>query len=183
MREQTGVVVAVSRSPEHTFSKANVPCIRLLTGRGVEGDAHLGHTVKHRSRVARDPAQPNLRQVHLIHAELFDELSAAGFVVAAGQMGENITTRGVDLLGLPTGARLCLGDHAVVEVTGLRNPCAQLDGFQPGLMAAVLSRDQQGSLVRKAGVMAVVTADGEVRPGDPLRIELPPEPHRPLQVV
>jgi MOSC domain-containing protein YiiM len=178
-----GVVTAVHRSPGHTLSKPSQECIRLLAGHGVEGDAHAGATVKHRSRVARDPSQPNLRQVHLIHAELHDELRAAGFVVAAGQMGENITTRGVDLLGLPTGARLHLGGSAVVEVTGLRNPCAQLDRIQPGLMAATLARDERGALVRKAGVMGVVLVDGEVRPGDPIHVDLPPEPHRPLQPV
>jgi MOSC domain-containing protein YiiM len=149
----------------------------------VEGDAHLGKTVKHRSRVARDPSQPNLRQVHLIHAELHDELRAAGFAVSAGQMGENVTTRGLDLLGLPTGTRLRLGKTAVVEVTGLRNPCIQLDRFQPGLMAAVLERDEHRALIRKAGVMAIVLADGEVRPGDSIVVELPPAPHRSLEPV
>jgi MOSC domain-containing protein YiiM len=149
----------------------------------VEGDAHLGETVKHRSRVARDPSQPNLRQVHLIHAELHDELRVAGFAVSAGQMGENVTTCGIDLLGLPTGTRLRLGKTAVVEVTGLRNPCIQLDRFQPGLMAAVLGRDEHGALIRKAGVMAIVLTDGEVRPGDPIIVELPPAPHRFLEPV
>jgi MOSC domain-containing protein YiiM len=178
-----GVVTAVSVSAGHTFSKQNREAIRLLASHGVEGDAHAGPTVKHRSRVARDAAQPNLRQVHLVHAELHDELNAAGFRVAPGDIGENVTTRGVDLLALPTGTRLHLGAAAVVEVTGLRNPCAQLDAFQPGLMAAVLGRDQHGGLVRKAGVMAVVLAGGELRPGDPVRVELPPEPHRPLAPV
>ena len=178
-----GVVTAVSRDARHAFSKPNAESIRLLEGLGVEGDAHLGRTVQHLSRVRRDPTQPNLRQVHLIHAELHDELRAAGFEVGAGDMGENVTTRGVDLLGLPSGARLHLGGDAVVEVTGLRNPCAQLDRFQPGLMQAVLGRDADGGLVRKSGVMAVVLAGGEVRPGDPVRVELPPEPHRPLEVV
>lgn len=178
-----GAVIAVSCSPTHTFTKPNLKSIRLLTGLGVEGDAHLGETVKHRSRVARDPSQPNLRQVHLIHAELHDELRATGFAVSAGQMGENVTTRGVDLLRLPTGTRLHLGKTAVVEVTGLRNPCAQLDHFQPGLMAAVLGRDEYGTLIRKAGVMAIVLAGGEVRPGDPIIVELPPEPHRSLEPV
>ncbi len=177
------VVTAVSRSATHTLSKPNQESIRLLAGLGVEGDAHFGKTVKHRSRVARDPTAHNLRQVHLIHAELHDELQAAGFRVAEGQMGENITTRGVDLLGLPTGMRLHLGGEAVVEVTGLRNPCAQLDGIQEGLMAAVLGRDEQGNLIRKAGVMAIVLTAGEVRPGDSIRVELPPEPHRPLAPV
>jgi MOSC domain-containing protein YiiM len=177
------VITAVSRSAKHTLVKANEESVRLLTGLGVEGDAHLGATVKHRSRVARDPTQPNLRQVHLIHAELHEELREAGFGVAAGQMGENITTRGVDLLALPTGARLRLGDTAVVEVTGLRNPCRQLDRIQPGLMAATLSRDEHGNLVRKAGIMGVVIIAGEVRPGDPVKVELPAEPHRPLAPV
>lgn len=178
-----GVVLAVSRSATHTFTKPAETEIRLLTGLGVEGDAHLGVTVKHRSRVARDPTVPNLRQVHLIHAELHDELRAKGFAVAPGQVGENVTTRGVDLLGLPTGTRLHLGVTAVVEVTGLRNPCVQLDGIQPGLMAAVLDRDADGNLVRKAGVMAVVLADGVVRPGDPIHVALPAAPLRPLQPV
>lgn len=179
----TGVVTAVSRSGTHTMSKPNQGSIRLLVGLGVEGDAHAGETVKHRSRVARDPSRPNLRQVHLIHAELHDELAAGGFAVAAGQMGENVTTRGVDLLGLPAGTRLRLGESAVVEVTGLRNPCAQLDGILPGLMAATLDRDEHGALIRKAGVMGVVLAAGEVQPGDAIRIELPPQPHRSLEPV
>jgi MOSC domain-containing protein YiiM len=177
------VVTAVSRSARHTLSKENRESVRLLTGLGVAGDAHRGETVKHRSRVARDPSQPNLRQVHLIHAELHDELRESGFALSAGQMGENVTTRGVDLLRLPAGARLHLGDTAVVEVTGLRNPCTQLNGIQRGLMAATLSRDGRGNLVRKAGVMAVVVAGGEVRPGDAIGVELPPEPHRPLEPV
>jgi len=178
-----GIVAAVSCSAKHTLAKPNEASIRLLTGLGVEGDAHLGITVKHRSRVARDPSQPNLRQVHLIHLELHDELREAGFTVSAGQMGENVSTRGVDLLGLPTGARLHLGGTAVVEVTGLRNPCAQLDRIQPGLMAATLGRDENGNLVRKAGIMGVVLAGGDVWPGDPIHVELPPQPHRPLAPV
>ena len=165
------------------MSKVPQDSINLRSGLGVEGDAHSGTTVKHRSRVARDPQQPNLRQVHLIHAELHDELRGAGFDVAAGQMGENITTQGVDLLGLPTGTRLRLGDEAVVEITGLRNPCAQLDQFRAGLMAATLDRDEQGNLIRKAGVMGVVIAGGQVCPGDTITVELPPAPHRPLAPV
>jgi MOSC domain-containing protein YiiM len=179
----TGSVAAVSRSASHTLTKGGEPAIRLLAGLGVEGDAHAGATVKHRSRVARDPSQPNLRQVHLIHAELHRELRAAGYDVAAGQMGENVTTEGIDLLGLPTGARLRLGDEAVVELTGLRNPCAQLEGIQTGLMSAVLGRDDGGSLIRKAGVMAIVVAGGLVRPGDAITVELPPPPHRALVPV
>ncbi|MEA2449550.1 MAG: hypothetical protein QOG63_1482 [Thermoleophilaceae bacterium] len=176
-------VIAVSSSPGHAFSKATAASIRLLEGLGVEGDAHAGRTVKHRSRVARDPTQPNLRQVHLIHAELHDELNAAGFSVAPGDIGENVTTRGIDLLGLPTGARLRLGAHAVVEITGLRNPCKQLDAFQEGLLKAVLDRDENGELVRKSGVMAIVLAGGEVKPGDPIALELPAGPHRRLERV
>src|SRR5580700_11777195 len=169
----SGTVIAVSRSSGHTLSKPNEGGIRLLTGLGVEGDAHMGDTVKHRSRVAKDPTAPNLRQVHLIHAELHDELEAAGFRLAPGVMGENVTTRGVDLLGLPVGARLRLGAEAVVEITGLRNPCAQLNKIQPGLMAATLDRDADGNLIRKAGIMGIVLAPGEVKPGDPIAIELP----------
>lgn len=178
-----GVVVAVSRSEEHTFNKKNQHSIQLLTGLGVEGDSHLGKTVKHRSRVAVDPTQPNLRQVHLIHAELHDELQAAGFFVSAGQMGENITTRGIDLLSLPTATKLHIGDTATVEITGLRNPCTQLDRFQPGLMAAVLGHDEQGKLIRKAGVMGIVIAGGKVNPIDSIYIELPPQPYQPLDRV
>lgn len=176
-------VESVHASAGHTFSKAALNRIRLLAGLGVEGDAHMGATVKHRSRVARDPSQLNLRQVHLIHAELIDQLTARGFPVYAGAMGENVTTRGIDLLSLPGGARLRLGHEAVVEVTGLRNPCAQLDAFAPGLMAAVLGRDARGELVRLAGVMGVVLSGGEVRAGDPIEVELPPAPHRRLEPV
>ncbi|MEU8272784.1 MOSC domain-containing protein [Microbispora bryophytorum] len=179
----TSRVTAVSRSAAHTFSKTSLESIRLLAGLGVEGDAHAGVTVKHRSRVARDPSQPNLRQVHLVHAELHDELREAGFAVREGDMGENVTTRGVDLLALPAGTRLHLGETAVVEVTGLRNPCVQLDGFQDGLMKAVLDRDEEGNLVRKAGVMGVVVAGGEVRPGDAIRVEPPTTPHQALRPV
>ena len=178
-----GVVTAVSRSAGHTLSKPNEHRIQLLAGFGVEGDAHSGATVKHRSRLARFAREPNLRQVHLIHAELHDELRQRGFAVSAGQMAENITTRGLDLLALPAGARLQLGAAAVLEVTGLRNPCAKLDRIQSGLMTATLERDENGNLVRKAGIMAVVLTGGEVRPGDPIRVELPPEPHRPLTPI
>ncbi len=160
-------VEAVSVSPAHTMSKPGAGAIRLLAGLGVEGDAHAGVTVKHRSRVARDPSQPNLRQVHLIHAELHDELRGLGFEVAPGEMGENVTARGVDLLGLPVGTRLRLGDEAVVEITGLRNPCGQLDGLRPGLMAATLGRDGDGNLIRKAGVMGTVVSGGEIRRATP----------------
>jgi MOSC domain-containing protein YiiM len=181
--KMSGSVVAVSRSATHTFTKPNQDRIRLLAGLGVEGDAHLGKTVQHRSRVAADPTQPNLRQVHLIHAELHDELQAAGFTVSAGQMGENITTRGIELLSLPVGTRLHLGDQAVVELTGLRNPCSQLDQFQAGLMAAVLNRDEDGKLIRKSGVMGIVLAGGEVKRGDLIQIELPAEPYQALERV
>lgn len=183
MPDIAGSVAAVSRSPAHTLSKPAAAGIRLVAGLGVEGDAHQGATVKHRSRVARNPDSPNLRQVHLIHAELFAELAAAGFAVSPGRMGENVTTSGIDLLALPTGARLHLGSEAVVEVTGLRNPCRQLDRLQPGLMAATLDRDAAGNLIRKAGIMAIVVTGGEVRSGDPIRVELPPLPHRPLVAV
>ena len=177
------VVIAVSRSATHSFSKRNETSIELLAGLGIAGDAHHGVTVKHRSRVARDPTQPNLRQVHLLHEELHDELRARGFDVAPGVMGENVTTRGIDLLALPTSTRLMLGSEAVIELTGLRNPCVQLDHYRLGLMAAVLDRDENGGLVRKSGVMAVVLAGGEVRARDPITIELPPLPHERLKQV
>ena len=178
-----GTVLAVSRSATHSPSKGGQLAIQLLAGLGVADDAHAGVTVQHRSRVARDPSQPNLRQVHLIHAELHEELRARGFKVSSGQMGENITTKEIDLLGLPTGAQLRLGDEAVVEITGLRNPCKQLETIQRGLMAAVLDRDMNGALIRKAGVMAIVLVGGIVRPGDAISVELPPPPHIRLQPI
>lgn len=177
------MITAVSLSGRHTFSKPNALAIRLVAGLGVVGDAHLGETVKHRSRVRKDPTAPNLRQVHLIQEELFAELAAAGFAVGAGDIGENVTTRGIDLLGLPTGARLRLGADAVVEITGLRNPCGQLDTYQQGLMAAVLGRDAEGRLVRKSGVMAIVIQGGEVRAGDAIAVDLPAGAPRPLEPV
>lgn len=176
-------VVAVSLSSRHTFTKTVQDAITLVEGLGVDGDRHAGVTVQHRSRVRRDPSQPNLRQVHLLQAELHDELRLGGFDVEPGDIGENVTTRGVDLLALPTGTLLHLGDHATVRITGLRNPCVQLDGFQPGLMQATLDRDPDGSLVRKAGVMGVVVAGGVVRRGDHVRVELPAPPHMPLDKV
>lgn len=176
-------VLALHRDDAHRFSKVAHASLRLIEGLGVEGDAHAGVTVQHRSRVARDPSQPNLRQVHLIHAELFDELAAQGFAVAPGAMGENITTRGLDLLGLPSGTRLRLGAHAVIELTGLRNPCVQIDRFMPGLMQAVLGRDANGERVRKAGVMAVVRTSGDVATGAPIEVELPSGRHAALKPV
>ncbi|MFE2428746.1 MOSC domain-containing protein [Streptomyces sp. NPDC059373] len=178
-----GKVTAVSRDEGHRFTKPVRDGIRLLTGLGVEGDAHLGVTVQHRSRVAQDPTQPNLRQVHLIHGELHDALRAAGYEVRPGELGENVTTRGIDLLALPTGTRLRLGAQAVVEVTGLRNPCLQIDRFRQGVLKEVVGRDEAGNVVRRAGVMGIVLADGEIRPGDPITVELPQEPHQPLQPV
>ncbi|HEY4942349.1 MAG TPA: MOSC domain-containing protein [Rhizomicrobium sp.] len=178
-----GVVASVSCDSEHKFSKPPWPSIRLIEGLGVEGDAHLGVTVQHLSRIKRDPTTPNLRQIHLIHAELHDELRAKGFSVAPGDMGENVTTRGIDLLGLPVNARLHLGASAIVEVKGLRNPCFQLDNFQNGLMAATLDKDADGDLIRKAGVMGVVVAGGTVKPGDAIRLVLPDGPHVGLATV
>lgn len=177
------MVTAVSRDSAHAFSKPTCPSISLLTGLGVEGDAHLGTTVQHRSRVARDPSQPNLRQVHLIHAELHDELRVAGFDVQPGELGENITTRGLDLLGLPTGTRLYIGESSIVELTGLRNPCVQIDDFQPGLLKQVLDRDAAGNVIRRAGVMGIVVAAGVVRPGDRIVVERPLPPWSPLECV
>jgi MOSC domain-containing protein YiiM len=183
MQQGSGLVVAVACDSAHRFSKVPAARIELLAGLGVEGDAHCGETVQHRSRVARDPSQPNLRQVHLIHVELVEELAAAGFAVAPGAMGENITTRGVPLLDLPVGTRLRIGALAVVEITGLRNPCVQLDNHQSGLTRAVLDRGPDGALIRKAGVMGIVVAGGAVEPGCRITVEPPPEPHRGLQPV
>ena len=176
-------IVAVSRSNSHSFSKQNQSSIRLIEGLGVADDAHRGVTVQHLSRIARDPTQPNLRQVHLIHAELHDELAAAGFDVLPGELGENVTTRGIALLELPAGTRLRLGGSAIVEITGLRNPCVQIDRFRPGLLGEVVGRDDSGAVWRKTGIMSVVVSGGEVRPGDAIEVELPAEPHRPLEVV
>ncbi|UGQ15284.1 MOSC domain-containing protein [Yinghuangia sp. ASG 101] len=178
-----GTVVAVSSNAAYTFTKPNRARITLLAGLGVEGDVHAGVTVKHRSRVARDPTQPNLRQVHLMHDELHEELRAAGFPVEPGRLGENITTRGVDLLGLPTGTRLHLGPDAVVEVTGLRNPCGQIDGVKRGLLARVVHRDDDGNVVRRAGIMGIVVSGGDIVPGDAVRVVLPAAPHTPLVPV
>jgi len=175
-------VVSVSLSSSHSFSKKTQTSIRLLKGLGVEGDAHMGETVKHRSRVKADPSQANLRQVHLIHSELFEELKAKGFSVSAGDVGENITTQGIDLLALPKGTKLSIND-AVIEVTGLRNPCSQLDAFQAGLMKATLDKDEKGNLIRKAGIMGIVLASGEVRVGDEINIHLPPQPYQKLERV
>lgn len=176
-------VVAVSRSPRHGFSKQVQDVVTLLAGHGIEGDAHAGATVQHRSRKRWRPQDPNLRQVHLLHAELLDLLQDRGFDVSPGDVGENVLLRGVDLLSLPRGARVRLGAEAVVEVTGLRNPCVQLDRFQDGLMEAVLRRTEDGAVERLAGVMGVVLTDGEVRPGDAVEVELPAGEHLPLKPV
>jgi len=183
VRHSQPAVVAVSRDAEHRFSKGVMAEIVLLPGLGVQGDAHAGVTVQHRSRVAADPTQPNLRQVHLVHAELLAELSDEGFHVGPGQMGENVLTGGIDLLGLPCDTLLHLGDEAVVRVTGLRNPCAQIDSFEAGLLKAVVGRDLSGNIVRKAGVMSVVVHGGSIRPGDTVIVRLPAGPHRPLERV
>ena len=175
-----GFITAVSRSATHDFTKPNASSIELVAGLGVRGDAHLGETVQHLVRVREDPTKPNFRQVHLIHSELFDELRPAGFSLFPGAIGENVTTRGIALLALPRGTRLHLGDRAVVQVTGLRNPCRQLDRFQQGLMAAMLDRDAQGNAIIKSGIMGIVLSSGEVRVGDPIEAELPPEPRQPL---
>ncbi|MGX2994854.1 MOSC domain-containing protein [Streptomyces sp. JNUCC 64] len=179
-----GQVVAVSRDEAYTFSKTNRESITLLAGLGVEGDAHAGRTIRHQFRMTYKPDLPNLRQVHLMHEELFAELALKGFQVGAGQLGENVTTRGVDLLGLPTGALLHLGEGAVLEVTGLRNPCAKINDFRRGLLSEVFAIDAaSGEFTFKSGVMAVVRSGGVVRPGDSVRIETPSLPYRPLERV
>ena len=179
----TGQVAAVAKDEHHRFSKPPAEILRVIAGEGVEGDAHRGITVRHRSRIAVDPTQPNLRQVHLIQAESFDELRDRGVVVAPGDLGENITTRGMGLLDLPQGTLLAIGAHAVLAVTGLRNPCGQIERYQPGLLAAVLRTDQRGTTIRKAGVMAIVKASGSICPGDAIAVTLPPLPHRRLERV
>jgi MOSC domain-containing protein YiiM len=177
------IITAVSRSKSHTFSKSNELLIRLVADLGVEGDAHLGEKVKHRYAARKNPDAPNLRQVHLINGELFDELRARGFNVGPGAIGENITTRGINLLALPTGTHLRLGAEAVIQITGLRNPCRQIEAFQPGLLTAVFGRDADGHLIRKAGVMAIVIKGGDVRAGDEIAVELPAGEGRPLLPV
>ena len=176
-------VVGVHRDAAHRFSKLPAVEITLVPGVGVAGDAHAGVTVQHLSRIRRDPTAPNLRQVHLIAAELLDELTAAGFTVAPGRLGENVTTRGIDLLALPTGTQLRLGSDALIEVTGLRNPCVQLDRYEPGLQRAVLDRAPGGALIRRAGVMAVVVRGGTVRVRDSITVLLPDGDPRPLEPV
>ena len=178
-----GNVLSVSMSSTHTFSKARTECIHLLKGLGVEGDAHCGRTVQHLSRIAKDPRRPNLRQVHLIHAELFDELAESGFLLNPGELGENITTRNIPLLSLPTGTKLQIGEIAIIELTGLRNPCSQIDTFMPGLLSAVVNKDKKGNLVRKCGVMATVIKGGDIHAGDSIEVDLPPPPYTPLHRV
>lgn len=177
------VVLSVSLSPTHSFSKAAASAIRLLAGLGVEGDAHAGALVRHRYRVRKDPTAANLCQVHLLQAELFAELAQKGIVIEAGQMGENVTSSGIDLLGLPRGTRLHLGESAVVEVTGLREPCALMNKLHPGLMQACLARDADRGLIRKAGIMSIVVCAGVVQPGDGIAVELPPGLPEPLSPV
>ncbi|WP_434599574.1 MOSC domain-containing protein [Streptomyces sp. A5-4] len=178
-----GTVTSVSSNAAYSFTKPTRDSITLLAGLGVEDDVHAGVTVKHRSRMAQDPTRPNLRQVHLMHEELFGEVLAEGFSVEPGQLGENVTTSGIDLLGLPVGTLLRIGEEALLEVTGLRNPCLQIDTFQSGLLKQVVGRDAMGNVVRKAGIMSVVRAGGVIRAGDRIEAELPPEPHRPLDRV
>jgi len=179
----SGSILSVNRDSEHRFSKPAATEITLIAGLGIEGDAHAGATVRHLHRLKTDAAAPNLRQVHLIHSELFEELESDGFGVSAGDLGENVTTSGIDLLALPRGTRLHLGDEAVVEVTGLRNPCSQINRFEPGLMKAVIGKADDGAIVRKSGIMSVVTVGGVVRPGDAIRVELPAGDQVPLEVV
>ncbi|ALE07929.1 molybdenum cofactor biosysynthesis protein [Arthrobacter sp. ERGS1:01] len=176
-------MAAVHADDGHRFSKQSVDFLELVAGHGVAGDAHYGTTVQHRSRVRVDPTQPNLRQVHLIHQELFEELAPKGFAVAPGALGENVTTVGLELLALPRGTRLHLGETAVVEVTGLRNPCSQIDDYQRGLLKELVGYDDAGTLVRRAGIMGVVHRGGTVHPGDRIAVELPEEPHEALERV
>ena len=183
MGAATAAVESVSRDSRHAFSKPTVPEIRLIKGFGVEGDAHAGATTQHRYLVVKDPTRPNLTQVHFMPAELFDELRGVGVEVFPGELGENITTRGLDLFGLPLGARLRLGADAVVEITGMRNPCSLINGFQKGLMKTLIGTAEDGQVIRKAGIMGIVVTGGTVAPGDPIRVQLPVGEQRPLGVV
>jgi MOSC domain-containing protein YiiM len=175
----TAYVIAVAQDGIHRFSKTIAPEIRLLDGLGVEGDAHCGALVKHRSRVRVDPTQPNLRQVHLFQSELFQEFARKGFPVAPADLGENITTRGIDLLSLPCDTVLHIGETAKVKITGFRNPCAQIDIFLPGLLSAVLVRKPK-ELIRQTGVMGVVVEGGIVRAKDAIIAHFPAGPHEAL---
>ena len=183
MNRSPGAVVAVSRSATHSFSKPTADAITLIEGWGVEGDAHAGATAQHLYVVKKDPTRANLTQVHLIQSELFDELSGRGFVVTPGDLGENVTTTGVDLITLPVGTRLHLGETAIVELTGLRSPCSKINKFQAGLMKAVIEKADDGSVIRKSGVMSIVVTGGVVRAEDAIRVELPAGDPVPLEVV
>lgn len=179
----TPIVIAVSLSAEHTFSKINQPSVKLIAGIGVEGDAHAGKKVKHRYLVGKDASKPNIRQVHLMQGELFDELKTKGFDVKSGDLGENISTRGVDLLALPTGTKLSVGAEVVIELTALRNPCHQIEDFRAGVLKEVIDKDENGAVIRRAGVMGIVLHGGIIEPDDSIEVELPSEPHQPLEYV
>ncbi|PIU07736.1 MAG: MOSC domain-containing protein [Methylobacterium sp. CG08_land_8_20_14_0_20_71_15] len=180
---ESGRVVAVSKDAEHRFSKRSTPELNVIAGLGIEGDAHQGTTVQHRSRVAVNPSQPNLRQVHLIPIETLDELRRKGFAVGPADLGENVTTESIDLSALPRGSLLKIGATVVLEITGLRNPCVQIEQFLPGLLKAVVDKGSNGDVILKAGIMTVVREGGAIRPGDPISVELPPMPHLPLERV
>jgi MOSC domain-containing protein YiiM len=176
-------VFAVSRSDKHTFSKVNVDSIELVYDFGVVGDAHAGKKVKHLYLAKKDPSRKNIRQVHLIPMELLDEMQNKGYPVLPGQLGENITTRGIDLAGLPVGTRLRIGDVAIVQLTALRNPCVQIEQFRKGLLKELVFKNEQGETIRKAGVMGVVLAGGQVKPKDKIEVVLPDMPHSELEYI
>jgi len=176
-------VISLSKNDKHQFSKRNCGSLFFIEGLGIEGDAHCGKTVQHLSRIKKNPTQPNLRQVHIIHCELLAELREQGFKVEAGSLGENILTQGIDVLSLPKNTRLKLGKEVILKVTGLRNPCSQLDNYQQGLTKAVLDKDKHGNLIRKAGIMATVEKGGTVFVNDSIEVKLPNEPHEALECV
>jgi len=176
-------ILGVFASRSHKFSKPGRDAVTLIEGLGIEGDSHFGATVQHIYDARRDPARPNARQVHLIQAELLDEVNAKGFRVQPGDLGENVSTRGIDLLCLPARTRLTLGPDAVIELTGLRNPCFQIDKFQKGLLAVVNNKAPGGGTIRRAGVMSVVLQGGVVRPDDSITVELPAGPHEKLAPI
>ena len=178
----SGKIVAVCRAAKNGFSKPPCARIDLVAGMGVEGDAHSGRTVQHLYLKKKDASVANLRQVHLMHAELFDELAGKGFDVGPGDIGENITTRGIDLLALPCGTRLTIGE-ACIELTGIRTPCHQINKFQKGLLKALVDTDEGGNKILKSGVMGIVLQSGAVRPGDTVAVALPAGPHQPLPAL
>jgi hypothetical protein len=176
-----GYVHSVSASPRHGFSKLVRESITLIKGHGVDGDAHAGAFVKHRYLARWRPRMANERQVHLINQALFEELFSEGFNVQPGNLGENVTTRGIDLLRLPLGTMLALGPTAAVELRGLRTPCVLVDRFRKGLLKALVRKGEQPRF--RAGVMGVVREGGILFPGNPVKVTISPAPWQALPAL